>query len=52
MSAKKKAAAKRKKKPAERRKKARTVHVFDEHTSYRDELLARSDLVGFLTKRY
>lgn len=36
----------------ERRKKTRTIHVIDKNTTYRDELLARSDLVGFLTKRY
>lgn len=50
MSAKIKAPA-RKKKPIERRKKTRTVHVINANTSYRDEILARSDLVGFLTKR-
>jgi hypothetical protein len=31
----------------ERRKGPRTVHVIDEHTSYRDEILARADLENF-----
>ena len=40
------------KKKTNRRKGPRTVHVIDEQTSYRDELLARVELTDFLTKRY
>jgi hypothetical protein len=39
-------------KPPERRKKTRTVHVINDRTSYRDELLARVELVDFFTKRF
>jgi len=42
----------KKTKPKERRKKIRTVHKINKNTSRRDELLARVDLVDFLTKRY
>lgn len=36
----------------ERRKGTRSIHVIDDHTSPRDEQLARNDLVDFFTKRY
>lgn len=39
------------KRVGERRQRARTMHVIDDHASPRDVALARSDLVGFLTKR-
>jgi hypothetical protein len=41
-----------KRKRVERRKRTRQIHVIDENTSYRDELLARTELTSFFLKRY
>ncbi len=39
-----------KKPPKDRRRKSRTVHTVNDRTSYRDELLARTELTSFFLK--